>query len=329
VATPSRSTPPRKRARSRAERWAFFAAVTGVLLACGARTGLVAPEESDASPLDAAKDAHDAGHDADADVVEEDALPTIDVNIDVPVFNECPDAGATLIYVITSQNELFSFYPPTLAFKKIGNIGCNSSSTPFSMAVDRTGIAYSVFSDGHLFQVSTANAACQSTTFVPSQHGFTNFGMGYTASSDGGETLYVVEVNFNTPSLGLGFIDTQTFKLDVIGAFQPDLTPECELTGTGDGRLFALCLPSFGNGSTLAQVDPATAKVIAANSLKIGGPNQALAFAFWGGDFWIFTSPGGTTNVTRYDPGNQSETAMTTLGSTIVGAGVSTCAPAH
>ena len=55
---------------------------------------------------------------------------------------------------------------------------------------------------------------------------------------------------------------------------------------------------------------------------------QALAFAFWGGDFWIFTSPGGSTTVTKYDPLTQGETAVTTLGSTIVGAGVSTCAPA-
>ncbi len=301
-----------------------------VLIACGARTGLVAPEETDASPPDAGKDVHDAGVDVfdAADAHEEDALPPIDVNIDVPIFSECPDAGATLIYVITSQNELFSFYPPTLGFTKIGNITCKSTSTPFSMAVDRLGTAYSVFSDGNLFQISTANAACKSTPYVPAQLGWTNFGMGYTADSDGGETLYVVEVDFQTPSKGLGDIDTQSFKLNFVGNFQPALTPECELTGTGDGRLFALCLPNSGTGSTLAQIDPATANVIAANSLKVGGNNEALAFAFWGGDFWIFTSPNGPTTVTRYDPNTQSEAAVTTLGSTIVGAGVSTCAPA-
>ena len=316
---------PRPR-RRRAQRWAFAIATLAVLLACGARTGLVAPEETDAAPHDAGKDVHDAGVDA-FDASEEDALPPIDVNIDIPVFNECPDAGSTLVYVITSQNELYSFYPPTLAFKKIGNIACNSASTPFSMGVDRLGTAYSVFSDGHLFQISTANAACKSTSFVPGQNGFTNFGMGYSADSDGGETLYVVEVDFQSPSMGLAYIDTQTFKLSFINAFQPDLTPECELTGTGDGRLFALCLPKTGSGSTLAQIDPATAKIVGANSLQVGGGNQALAFAFWGGDFWIFTSPGGSTTVTKYDPQTQGETAVTTLGSTIVGAGVSTCAP--
>ena len=332
IYSPAVSTPSSRRNRQRrAQRWGFAIATLAVLLACGARTGLVAPEELDASPVDAGKDVHDAGidaFDADADAAEEDALPLIDVNIDVPVFNECPDAGSTLIYVITSQNELFSFYPPTLAFKKIGNIACKSSSTPFSMAVDRLGTAYSVFSDGNLFQISTANAACKSTTFAPNQLGWQNFGMGYSADSDGGETLYVVEVDFQTPSKGLGDIDTQTFKLNLVGTFQPALTPECELTGTGDGRLFALCLPQNGTGSTLAQIDPATAKVIGANSLKVGGGNQALAFAFWGGDFWIFTSPGNTTTVTQYDPQTQSEKAVTTLGSTIVGAGVSTCAPA-
>jgi len=321
--SPPVSKPPRRRA----QRWAFAIAALAVLLACGARTGLVAPEETDAAPHDAGKDVHDAGIDV-FDASEEDALPPIDVNIDIPIFTDCPDAGSTLVYVITSQNELFSFYPPTLAFKKIGNIACNSPSTPFSMAVDRLGTAFSVFSDGHLFQISTANAACKSTTYAPDQLGWHNFGMGYSADSDGGETLYVVEVDFSNNSKGLGAIDTQTFKLGFVGAFQPDLTPECELTGTGDGRLFALCLPGNGSGSTLAQIDPTTAKVVGANTLQVGGPNQALAFAFWGGDFWIFTSPGGSTTVTKYDPLTQGETAVTTLGSTIVGAGVSTCAPA-
>ena len=40
-----------------------------------------------------------------------------------------------------------------------------------------------------------------------------------------------------------------------------------------------------------------TAQVIAKSDLTIARTNDAFAFAFWGGDFWIFTSPGGASDV--------------------------------
>ncbi len=70
-----------------------------------------------------------------------------------------------------------------------------------------------------------------------------------------------------------------------------------------------------------------TAQVIAENTLMVGSASDAFAYAFWGGVFWIFTSPGMMTTVTRYDPSAMSEIEVTTMSSTIVGAGVSTCAP--
>jgi hypothetical protein len=297
-----------------------------LFVACGSRTGLLAPEEEDATP-DVKPDHKDAK--PEADVVAEDVIPPIDVIfIDVPVPNDCPDAGSTLIYVIGAGNELYSFYPPTLGFTKIGTVNCTNQSTPFSMGVNRLGIAFSVFSDGELFQVSTANAACKPTGYKPGQLGWTTFGMGYASVPDGGDQLFVIEVDFQNPSLGLGSIDTQSFKLSQVGTFQPDLTSECELTGTGDGRLFALCLNNNSNDGILAQIDQQSAKVIGEDTLtNLGSGQQALAFAFWGGDFWIFTSPGNVTNVTKYDPVAKTLTKMTTLNAQIVGAGVSTCAP--
>jgi hypothetical protein len=196
------------------------------------------------------------------------------------------------------------------------------------MGVNRLGIAYSVFSDGELFQISTSNAACKPTKYTPNQLGWSTFGMGYASLPDGGDQLFVVEVDFNQPSLGLGSIDTNNFKLSKVGSFQPDLTSECELTGTGDGRLFALCLSNQTTDGILAQIDQSTAKIVGADSLAgLGSGQQALAFAFWGGDFWIFTAPGSSTNVTKYDPVAKTLTKMTTLNAQIVGAGVSTCAP--
>jgi hypothetical protein len=53
----------------------------------------------------------------------------------------------------------------------------------------------------------------------------------------------------------------------------------------------------------------------------------AYAFAFWGGDFYVFTGTEGTTTVTKWDPAAGTESFHATLPATIVGAGVSTCAP--
>jgi hypothetical protein len=305
---------------------ASSAALALFAMSCGSRTGLLAPEEVEAGPdvkhHDAiAEDVHDV-------FVEEDALPLIDNFVpDVPVITDCPDAGSTLVYVITEENELLSFYPPTLGFTKIGNISCpNTTSTPFSMGVTRLGVAYSCFGDGHLFQISTANASCKPTSYVPDQQQFATFCMGYAGLPDGGERLYVVDCNGgSSDSLGLGSIDTQSFTLSFIGSFQPT-EPSCELTGTGDGRLFGFCLNTSG-GSKVIQIDPTDAHVIAENDLQVGDPNDGFAFAYWGGVFWIFTTPGGTSTVTRFDPDTLSETNVANFAGSIVGAGVSTCAP--
>ncbi len=293
-----------------------------LLASCGARTGLLAPEPEDAQP-----DKPVVHHDAKPDlVVEEDVLPPIDVIFpDVPIPSDCPDAGSTLVYLITEENVLLSFYPPTLGFKTIGKIACPTTATPFSMGVDRLGTAYSSFTNGNLFKISTANAACQPTTYAPDQQGFHTFCMGYAGQPDGGDTLYVAQCSGTTDSLGLGWIDTSLFKLTFIGPFQPPM-PSCELTGTADGRLFGFCINPT-SGSTVVQIDPTNAHILAATPLQVGQPNDGFAFAFWGGVFWIFTTPGGTSTVTRYDPVAHSETTMTTYPGSIVGAGVSTCAP--
>lgn len=299
-----------------------LAAFTLAGASCGARTDLGGHVEV----VDAIAEDHHVDHDAgvDADVIEE---PPFDVVFpDVPIVTNCADAGTQYIYVITEQNELFSFYPPTLGFSKIGDISCTSSSTPFSMGVDRSGIAYSVFQDGQLFEISTLNAACKPTTYKPGQAGFSTFGMGFSGAADAGETLYVAASTNQNPRLGM--IDTQTFALSVIGAFKPKTSGQCELTGTGDGHLYAFCLPQFGTGGDLLNLDPTNANIISEVSVGVGTAQDAFAYAFYGGVFYIFTGPSNTgSTVTEFDPITLKTKVVASLTSTIVGAGVSTCAP--
>jgi hypothetical protein len=313
-------------------------------IACGSRTGLlVPPPPSDASlPVDqSAPDTFAPDVTEEPDAVPEASLDAADVeDVVIPDGPDiCPDAGSTLVYVITETNDLYSFYPPTLAFTLIGALRCPTTTpgaTPFSMGVDRQGIGRSVFSDGHLFLIDMGTAACASTTFQPGQHGFATFCMGYAASSsdggDGGETLYVAECNVNgnprPNSLGLATLDTTSLQLAYVAPFNPPI-PGPELTGTGDGRLFGFYTNALGSGSHIVQIDRATGALLQDFPLQVGTPADGYAFAFWGGVFWVFTfsGMGQPTIVTRFDPSTRSETMATTMPEGVVGAGVSTCAP--
>jgi hypothetical protein len=331
-------------------------------VACGSRTGLLTPpppedastadtfapdvttdsffpdvaEEPDAMPdampdvtLDVTPDVE-----SEPDVIEDEAAPPFDANFpDAPAMG-CPDSAATLVYLITQENTLLSFDPSTLTPTTIGTVSCPTTATPFSMAVDRLGIAYSVFSDGTLWRVDTKNAGC--TAFQPDQFGFMTFGMGYATNppdAGGGpdagvETLFVdqeVPGGVATPSVGLASIDTTTMQMHFVSGFNPP-TPGMELTGNGSGRLFGFGIHS-GGGSHIAEIDPSNGNILGDNQLMVGQMNDAWAFALWGGKFWVFTSPGGVTTVTEFDPVTQTESTATTLNGTVVGAGVSTCAP--
>jgi hypothetical protein len=298
------------------------------VVACGSRTALLVDMPVDGGSKDAGPDVKDGGKDAQ-DAGKDAPLPPIDSSKpDVPLPNDCPDADATLVYLVSASNDLMSFFPPSLSFKTIGKLSCPNTmgATPFSMGVDRKGAAYVVFTNGNLYRVSTVTAACTTTQFQSGQMGFTTFGMGF-AGDNLGEQLYIAQSD--SPSLGLATIDTtMMYKFGFVGKFVPDI-PRTELTGTGDGRLFGYWPNNDGTpGGSLAQIDRKTAQVTGINALKTGSAQDAFAFAFWGGVFWIFTGTGSTT-VTRYDLNNQSEQAVTSTSALIVGAGVSTCAPSQ
>ncbi len=286
--------------------------------ACGSRTGLLAPGSENAA-------------DAAADVAPFPVGPS-----------DCPDAGSTLIYLITSDSVLMSFEPPTGAFRSIGTIDCADpgGTMPFSMGVSRAGVAYVVYQSGYLFRVSTLTAACEATAFVPDMTTFAApFGTGFSADApdagtEGGETLYVAScptVSSGAPGpSSLAFIDTTTFALHLIGQFSP-VIENAELTGNAAGGLYAFWAPSENTDTSIVQIDKLTAgdtPVATLPGVDLGG---AWAFAFWGGDFYLFTAPGGvgtSSLVTRYRPADGSVTPVATApGVTIVGAGVSTCAP--
>ena len=318
-----------------------------LLVACGSRTGLFGTEDDttgllpDGGPLPGRDGGFrdgpigfDSPFEPDAPLPPIDAAPRPDANR-----TDCPDAEATLVYVVTEANELYSFFPTDGTFKFISKLTCpvDSMFNPFSMAVDRKGVAYVEFTDDRLYRVSTATGACIGTNFQPDQQGFTAFGMGFATNSVGPtESLFVAgSTGMNAGmSRGLASIDVATFNLTPVGNFIPDIA-NAELTGTGDGRLFAFynkqTNPQGGNlpPSFIGEIDTSNAHVIAETAFPTVGQGTGWAFAFWGGDFYMFTAPGASSDVTRWRPSDNSVNVVASLPTRIVGAGVSTCAPAQ
>jgi hypothetical protein len=244
----------------------------------------------------------------------------------------CSEA-AKLVYVVSDNNDLYSFAPDKVAFTKIGTLDCPSGgATPNSMAIDRSGTAWVNFSDGALFEVSTADASCLATTYQKGQGGFERFGMAFAtnSASTADETLYVVGIDGPGQGKGLAKIDLSTMKLTLLGDFSGKLTGTgAELTGTGDGRLFGFFTTS--PNATLAQINMGSGATTGDKDLAGVSTGNAWAFSFWGGDFWFYTSSGLTpSRVTRLNTSgdNSISTAKQNVGNfRIVGAGVSTCAP--
>src|SRR5690349_15674219 len=89
-------------------------------------------------------------------------------------------AEAKLVYVISQDQDLYSFNPTALTFKKVGHMDCpGAGGSPNSMAIDRSGVAWVNFNDGSLFKVSTKDAKCTQTGFQIGQNGFVKFGMAF------------------------------------------------------------------------------------------------------------------------------------------------------
>jgi hypothetical protein len=244
----------------------------------------------------------------------------------------CPDSAKT-VYVVDADNTFSSFDPTTKTFHDIGSLNCPASggANPFSMGISRDAFAYVLYSSGEVFKVDTGSLACTKTTFVASSS-FTQFGMGFSTDTVGGTTdsLFIAGGAMFGPSAQLGHLDTTTFQASVIG----QLSGWPELTGTGSAQLWGF-FPQFSGGGSgmpkVAQLDKTTGSALKTfPQASLAGNATDWAFAFWGGDFYIFLErdTDDSTGVYQVDGTSGSITSTTSnTGRNIVGAGVSTCAP--
>lgn len=271
--------------------------------------------------------------------------------------NVCTADGVDLVYVVDEQNHFMSFDPRKLPgdpFTLIGTLSCpttgasiqtgNPTVMPFSMSVDRDGVAWVLYTNGQLFKVSLQNATCTAAGNTVGAGGMQLFGMGFVTDSAGADTekLYLAGGNTNpqaTPHK-LAYDDTHGGNLTPMSAGTVAASPaefSPELTGTSEAKLYGF----FPNLTQVAYVQEISKTDGSAVGMKwnlgtsgLGANINDWAFAQWGGTFYIFVttsdSSGNNRNSTVRSVDRMTNTYTTVLQNLpyyIDGAGVSTCAP--
>lgn len=259
---------------------------------------------------------------------------------------ECAADGVDLIYVLDEAFRVLSFDPKKLMqnqdpFALIGSLNCPTqlgptggalSVTPMSMSVDRQGVAWIHYTSGEVFKAPINDIGnCTASGYQALQQGFDLFGMGFAANSDGSddETLFIAHGDdFGNGTLGA--INPSNASLAVIGDMTLSQGVGPELSGTGAGELFAF-EPGLFEG-TIRKVNKASAAYEGATMTLPRGAglasNIAYAFAQWGGRFYVFYTTDNDRRIHEIvkDTGVHN-VVMNNMPYTIVGAGVSTCAP--
>lgn len=244
----------------------------------------------------------------------------------------CALQDVELIYVVDDDATLFSFDPKKLPgdpFHRIAKLTCDPDSTVNSMAVDRVGIAWLGYHNGKVHRASIIDGRCSSAGAVP-RGAPTTFGMGFVTDGPKATTekLFLAGGPVEGVAKSLATLDTSSTPATwtAIAALRAPEHPE--LTGTGEGRLFAY-FPSPGRGF-VQELDRATAKPIGRKWVLEGKGQHvsAYAFAHWGGVFYVFTTvdDNSLVHAIHMKTGKQ-ELVKDQLPNRIVGAGVSTCAP--
>jgi hypothetical protein len=302
---------------------------TGTTMPAQTDTGTTAADTSTGETTDASSSSGSTGDSSTGGNVEPCACPDIEVALDDGIF------------VLSDASELYKFYPETNKFEKLGSFQCGQATGTFSMAVDRLGFAWVMFSNplGKIWKLDVTNVAnCTDPGYSPGQQGVNYFGMAFVSNSqfDQCDKLYGNTFNgFGGFSEGPNFGDFLTVDPDtlVLSKIGKTTFNGAEVTGTGDGRVFM-----FGgaNPAKLVEVEKLTGKYLEVTPLGNLELTNAFAFSFFAGDFFMFTE-GNNPNfskVTHFDYDDSDNNGVQDLTTVvmqapirIVGAGVSTCAP--
>lgn len=206
-----------------------------------------------------------------------------------------PGPHNDLIYTLSDDGEIWSFDPRegSFSFAYVRTLLCTGAERPFSMAVDHRGQAWVLSASTSLIFVFdlAANQGCDNSSYTPHQAAFDLFGMAFSSPGSPAECplLYVHSYSGDGPfaegpGLGtLGAIVPDTGSLTELATIDYD---GGELAGTGEGQLFAFAGVS---PVKLIEYDRRTGATLDTLPLYGLSKTSASAFAFYGGDAFIFT----------------------------------------
>jgi hypothetical protein len=206
-----------------------------------------------------------------------------------------------------------------------------SGATGFTMARQRNADTWMLFDSGELMVTGANGAECKSTGWQRGTQGAEVFAMAFVARPGRPERLHLAGDSASQWGLRRTVLMDMD-PADLVPTVRCALPSAPELTGTGDGRLWAF-LP-FEQPPALVEVDPENGNLHGRLELpRLAGVPSHWSFAFHGGRIFIFLRrmTDFSTGVYRVDPTvnppvvEQVVPHNTTLN--IVGAAVSTCAP--
>jgi hypothetical protein len=265
--------------------------------------------------------------------------------MDLAGVDDC--SGTALVYVLSLDGTLYRFDPPNLTFTSIGALACpgEQGQSYTAMAIDRSDRAWVRAADDRVFLVSTINAACVPSVYAPFQHNemINDFAFSADVSGAPAETLFVslLPASGIGAGIGIGAIDGKTLATTVIGNDgDPLWAYPFIITGTKDARLFGLFAGNPGPGPspspvggvpgyTVAQLDKTSGGILSKTVITQLTPRKGWAWAFWGGDFYLFSDNGEASSIVfRHRPSDGTTIDLKHgVGFFVTGAGVSTCAP--
>lgn len=273
---------------------------------------------------------------------DQDNLPDCPLGSASVVDGGAPDGGGQdcseqvkLIHVVDENRQFSTFNPQTLEFTDLGLLDCpaESGATPFAMTLDRKGVAWVVYSSGELFWVNIETTRCERSPFVPGQEGLEIFGVAFVLDGRGttGESLYLAGTT--AERWGTGKVTLARMSPVDLKPVPLCLLPDApDLSGTGSGELWGYF--QFRGPPQVSRLSTESGREDLTYSLSsLEGLPEDWAFAFWGGDLWIFLKRQTDASTHVYRVTNlhlPNPTVTRVLYNTtrrIVGAGVSTCAP--
>jgi len=225
---------------------------------------------------------------------------------------------------LDQDNNFFQFHPTTFDVTFIGTLNCSTTAYAYSMALQRNGTAWTLFTDGNLYTFDVKTAQCQPTSYLFDQGGIILFGMDFaTDGSDNTERLYI-STDSSDPPFRLATIDVNTLEISVIGYYD-SVYARGELTSTNDGRLFGLF---EGTPFIVAEINRTNGEILSKNSqnmIQYTSDSSYFAFTSYLSNFFLFVGNFSYTDIFFYSSSTQTTTKQKTISYGIVGAGISTC----